>query len=113
MHLYICACQVNEWSFRPPASPGKPAASSLPRQAAHADLAEEIQIERAALERALEQAEAEPSGNAAAAAPTALGTESLWVDRYRPRVYFDLLSDEATNRDLLRRATRDACFGAL
>ena len=62
------------------------------------------QIERAALERALEQAEAEPSGNTAPAA-AAPGPEELWVDRYRPRVYFDLLSDEATNRDLLRHGT--------
>lgn len=25
----------------------------------------------------------------------------LWVDRYKPRKYLDLLSDEATNRTLL------------
>lgn len=35
--------------------------------------------------------------------------EELWVDRYRPRVFFDLLSDEVTNRDTLRRARSAAC----
>ncbi len=85
------------------------------------------QVERAALERALEQSAAELAGSqpapgdlAAAGkagpgapagvarggrAPGAGGTgAALWVDRYRPRAYFDLLSDEATNRETLRRA---------
>lgn len=29
------------------------------------------------------------------------GTNKLWVDKYRPNGYFDLLSDESTNRSLL------------
>ncbi|KAK9821413.1 hypothetical protein WJX81_000979 [Elliptochloris bilobata] len=91
------------------------------------DLVEEI--ERAALERALEQSEAEPSGavsqrasahtDFAGAGEDGAGVaprepEELWVDRYRPRVFFNLLSDEATNRETLRWLKGwDACvFGA-
>jgi len=85
------------------------------------------QVERAALERALEQSAAElagsqpPAGELAAAGQARPGASAgaargghaagaggaggaLWVDRYRPRAYFDLLSDEATNRETLRRA---------
>ncbi len=27
---------------------------------------------------------------------------NLWVDKYRPKKYLDLLSDESTNRNLLK-----------
>lgn len=32
---------------------------------------------------------------------TNLGSDKLWVDKYRPKSYIDLLSDESTNRSLL------------
>lgn len=33
--------------------------------------------------------------------PSAAGEGDLWVEKYRPRKYLDLLSDESTNRSLL------------
>ncbi|XP_030384049.1 chromosome transmission fidelity protein 18 homolog [Scaptodrosophila lebanonensis] len=38
---------------------------------------------------------------AAPAAASGAETEGLWVDKYKPRKYIDLLSDEMTNRSLL------------
>lgn len=38
---------------------------------------------------------------AGTSAPPRMRSDRLWVDKYRPQGYFDLLSDESTNRSLL------------
>ena len=45
----------------------------------------------------LVQAEASTSGREAHKLP-----DKLWVDKYRPRTFLDLLSDEQINREVLR-----------
>ena len=45
------------------------------------------------------QAEATTSGQVA---QKMQNPEKLWVDKYRPRAFFDLLSDEQINREVLR-----------
>ena len=45
------------------------------------------------------QAEASTSGQNAQKMPN---PEKLWVDKYRPRTFLDLLSDEQINREVLR-----------
>lgn len=43
-----------------------------------------------------------PTLPAIMAAPSApVGESTLWVEKYRPKKYLDLLSDETTNRSLL------------
>ena len=34
--------------------------------------------------------------------PTSLKDADLWVEKYKPKKYIDLLSDESTNRSLLQ-----------
>lgn len=48
-----------------------------------------------------QQVSAVSTTNAATANDEENQEEILWVEKYKPRKYIDLLSDEATNRSLL------------
>jgi len=57
------------------------------------------EVEEARLQRALEATR--PGARAGAPAQSAAGGD-LWVDKYSPSSYMELLSDEQTNREVLR-----------
>ena len=69
-------------------------------------LMDEVDRQRAADSRAAELSAAVAAGkDDVAAAPRKEGnvrTAQLWVDKYRPKVFMDLLSDERVNRAVLR-----------